>query len=87
MTMHTIYGKATGGFSMSLDRKAKRMRNEELTRLRNEAFALHGSLDELYNRFDRLTDPTQLDACIYEMNAVMARYDYTIKCIKAFDLS
>ena len=72
---------------MSLDRKAKRLRNEELSRLRNEVFSLHCSLDELYDRFDRLTDPTQLDACIYEMNAVMARYDYAIKCLKNFDCS
>lgn len=72
---------------MSLDRKAKRMRNEEVSRLRNEAFSLHATLDELYDRFDSLTDPIQVDACIYEMNAVMARYDYTIKCLKTFDVS
>jgi hypothetical protein len=41
----------------------------------------------LHDRFDAVTDPVQLDACIFEMNAVMARYDYTIKCLKAFDIS
>lgn len=72
---------------MSLDRKSKRSRNEELSRLRGEAFSLHATLDELYDRFDSLTDPIQVDACIYEMNAVMARYDYTIKCLKNIDIS
>lgn len=72
---------------MTQDRKAKRIRNEELSRLRSEAFSLHTTLDELYDRFDHLTDPIQVDACIYEMNAVMARYDYTIKCLKNFDIS
>ena len=72
---------------MSLDRKAKRLRAEEFTRLRSEASALHSALDELYNRFDHLTDPMQVDACIFEMNAVMARYDYAIKCLKDFDCS
>ena len=72
---------------MFSERKAKRIRSEELSRLQNEAFSLHATLDELYARFDNLTDPTQVDACIYEMNAVMARYDYTLKCIKAFELS
>ncbi len=72
---------------MFTERKAKRIRSEELSRLRSEAFSLHASLDELYDRFDSLTDPIQVDACIYEMNAVMARYDYTLKCLKAFDVS
>ena len=87
MVVHRIYGKATGGFSMFHDRKAKRARNEELSRLRSEAISLHASLDELYDRFDSLTDPIQVDACIYEMNAVMARYDYTLKCLKTFELN
>ena len=69
------------------ERKAKRARSEELSRLRCEATSLHSTLDELYDRFDSLTDPVQVDACIYEMNAVMARYDYTIKCLKAFELN
>jgi hypothetical protein len=87
MVVHRIYGKATGGFSMLHDRKAERTRNEELSPLRSEAISLHASLDELYDRFDSLTDPIQVDACIYEMNAVMARYDYTLKCLKTFELN
>ena len=70
---------------MNHNRKAKLLQQQEQTQLRKEAMSLRCTLDELYNRFDAVTDPVQLDACIYEMNAVMARYDYTIKCLKAFD--
>lgn len=70
---------------MSLNRKAKRARELEQSQLRSETLTLRSTLDELYDRFDSITDPVQLDACIYEMNAVMARYDYTIKCLKSFD--
>ena len=72
---------------MNHNRKAKLLRQQEHSQLRNEAISLRCTLDELYNRFDSLTDPVQLDACIFEMNAVMARYDYTIKCLKAFDIT
>ena len=68
-------------------RKVKQAREEERRQLCNEAFSLRCTLDELYERFDSITDPVQMDACIYEMNAVMARYDYTLKCLKAFDIT
>ena len=72
---------------MTHNRKAKLLRQQEHTQLCKEAMSLRCTLDELYDRFDSVTDPAQLDACIFEMNAVMARYDYTIKCLKAFDVT
>ena len=72
---------------MHSKKKAKQARELEQRQLRSEAFALGCTLDELYARFDSITDPVQMDACIYEMNAVMARYDYTLKCLKAFDIT
>ena len=72
---------------MSVSRKAKRARELELAQLQKEVFSLRCTLDELYARFDRVTDGTQVDACIYEMNAAMAKYDYALKCLKAFDVS
>jgi len=86
-TVNTLYGKATGGFSMSNNRKALRERKQELHALHSQLYDLRSTLDELYAQFDRLTDSSQVEACIYEMNAVMARYDYTLKCLKAFELS
>lgn len=72
---------------MSVSRKAKRARNLELAQLQNEVRSLRCTLDELHARFDMVTDDTQVDACIFEMNAAMAKYDYALKCLKAFDIS
>lgn len=66
-------------------RKARIAKRKELANLQAEVLGLRTDLDELYSRFDMLTDSTQLDACIYEMNALMSKYDYAVKCLKAFD--
>lgn len=66
-------------------RKARQARRKELANLQAEVLGLRTDLDELYARFDMLTDATQLDACIFEMNALMSKYDYAVKCLKAFD--
>ena len=72
---------------MSISRKAKRARDLELAQLQREVFGLRCTLDELYARFDRVTDDIQVDACIFELNAAMAKYDYALKCLKAFEVS
>ena len=72
---------------MSTHRKANRARQLELKQLHNEVFHLRCTLDELYDRFDMVTEQTQVDACIFELNAVMAKYDYALKCLKTFDVS
>ena len=66
-------------------RKARLAKRRELDSLQAEVLGLRTDLDGLYARFDMLTDPTQMDACIYEMNALMSKYDYAVKCLKAFD--
>ena len=72
---------------MSDSRKALRQRKQERKLLYHQLYELRCSLDELYAQFDRVSDPMQVDACIYEMNAVLARYDYTLKCLKSFETS
>jgi len=66
-------------------KKARAARRRELASLQAEVWGLHNDLDELYSRFDMITDANQVDACIYEMNALMSKYDYAVKCLKAFD--
>lgn len=66
-------------------KKAQAARRRELAGLQAEVWELHNDLDELYSRFDMITDTNQVDACIYEMNALMSKYDYAVKCLKAFD--
>jgi len=72
---------------LSLDRKTKRARAQEREQLQNEVYHLQCALDELYSQFDRITDSAQVDACIYQLNAVISKYDYTIKCLKAFEMT
>lgn len=72
---------------MSNKRKAERAKQQEQQHLQSQIYDLQCTLDELYSQFDMITDSAQVEACIYEMNAVMARYDYALKCLKAFDFS
>ena len=72
---------------MNVSRKARRAQALELAQLQREVFGLRCTLDELYARFDRVTEDTQVDACIFEMNAALAKYNYALKCLKAFDFS
>lgn len=83
--MNRIYGKAIGGFSVLQERKAKKAQQRELSSLKAEVRNLHQELDDLYSRFDMVTDPTQVDACIFEMNALISKYDYAVKQLKTFD--
>lgn len=72
---------------MYAQRKEKRARARELQQLQEEVQQLQCTLDELYAQFDRVTDTAQVDACIYQLNAALSKYDYTIKCLKAFDFT
>lgn len=70
---------------MYKEKKARAARQKEIAGLQAEIRALHSDLDELYSRFDRVTDAAQVDACIFEMNALRSKYDYAVKCLKNFD--
>ena len=72
---------------MSVSRKANRARDLELCQLRREIFSLRCTLDELYARFDRVTEDIQVDACIFELNAALAKYNYALKCLKTFEIT
>ena len=70
---------------MSREKKARAARRRERDSLQAEVWNLHHELDELYSQFDRITDPVQVDACIFEMNAVLSKYDYAVRTLKEFD--
>lgn len=54
-------------------------RNAELRRELGETTqALHNA----YEKFNYVSEPEMVDACIYEISALKARYSYLLRCIK-----
>lgn len=59
---------------------ARDPRMQELfTELSDTRFALA----QAYVRFDNTVEPELVDACIYEVNALQARYGYLLRQVKA----
>lgn len=63
-------------------KKRDRGPHPTLEELRGEMAAVGQALKEAYDRFDCADDPDLIDACIYEINALKARYNYILRCIK-----
>ena len=52
------------------------------TQLQQELYAANRALREAYDRFNYVSEPELIDACVYEINALKARCDYLLRCIK-----
>ena len=52
------------------------------TQLQQELYAATRALREAYDRFNYVSEPELIDACVYEINARKARCDYLLRCIK-----
>ena len=62
-------------------------RKENLTQptvaeLKKELQAVNLQLKCAYERFDYICEPELIDACIYEIKYLKAKYDYLLRCIK-----
>ena len=55
---------------MSSQRKQQRAHRAEVQRVR------------AYNEFDNITDPLLMEACIYEINALRAKYNCAVHDLK-----
>ena len=55
-------------------RKERRRLRAERKRMTTELREIRRELEQSYMRFNELCDPMQLDACIYEINALRAKY-------------
>ena len=60
---------------MSSQRKQQRAHRAEVQRVRRE-------LEQAYNEFDNITDPLLMEACIYEINALRAKYNCAVHDLK-----
>ncbi len=68
---------------MSKNSKLRKQQSADYKKALDELAAIRGSLGEAYSRFDGMTDPNMMDACILEISALRARYDYAFKNIKS----
>ena len=63
---------------MGKKRRERRRFRLEQARMRKELSAIRRELELSYHRFDELCDPMQLDACIFEINALRANYSCAV---------
>ncbi len=77
-----MYGKE--GHEM---RKVHRFRrdiaqDDSMQELFNELSDMRGTLEDAYMRFNLASEPELVEACVYEINAAQARYNYLLRVIK-----
>ena len=63
---------------MSSQRKQQRAHRAEVQRVRAEMLGVRRELEQAYNEFDNITDPLLMEACIYEINALRAKYNCAV---------
>lgn len=68
---------------MASQRKARKRRNAEIQRAVEELRGIRRELSQAENGFDHMTDPNQMEACIYEINALKARYNCAVIDLKS----
>ena len=52
------------------------------TQLQRELYATGQALKEAYEKFNYVSEPELVEACVYEISALKARYNYLLRCIK-----
>lgn len=64
---------------MPNEKREKKQREAELRAAGSELFGIRCELTDAYRNFDSLSDPDLMDACIFEINALRARYSCILK--------
>ena len=78
--MTTIFSDVLKGRGqMTKKKRDERARQRDLQNYASEMGDIRNSLDEAYTHFNSTTDPEALDACIYEISALRARYNTALK--------
>lgn len=57
-------------------------RRSAMQPLFDELDSSRSALEGAYARFDASTEPELIEACVYEINAAQARYNYLLRLIK-----
>ncbi len=69
---------------MFAKRKAQKQRKAELASVNRQLHEVRISLNDAWSIFNNTTDPALTEACIYEINALRARYDHVIKGARTY---
>ena len=67
---------------MASKRKERKKRSAEIRRAAEVLRGVRLELAQAENCFNHMTDPNKMEACIYEMNALKARYNCAVIEIK-----
>lgn len=67
---------------MTSKRKTRKRRKAEIQRAVDELRGIRRELTQAENCFDHMTDPNQMDACIFEINALKAKYNCAVMDLK-----
>lgn len=67
---------------MAAKRKERRRLRAEQKRMQTDLQTIRRALEQSYIRFNELQDPMQLDACIYEINALRAKYSCAVHALR-----
>jgi hypothetical protein len=52
------------------------------TQLQQELYLTGQALKDAYEKFNYVSEPELVEACVYEISALKARYNYLLRCIK-----
>lgn len=67
---------------MAGKRREQKRRKAEIRHAIEEMQGIRRELKQAENSFDHMTDPHQMDACIFEINALKARYNCAVRDVK-----
>lgn len=67
---------------MAGKRRAQKRRNAEIRQAVEAMQGIRRELSQAENVFNHMTDPHQMDACIFEINALKARYNCAVLDVK-----
>lgn len=67
---------------MASKRREQKRRNAEIRQAVEAMQGIRRALWQAESSFDHMTDPNQMEACIYEINALRARYNCAVIDLK-----
>ena len=67
---------------MRSQRKHRKAQQAVVKNATAEMLCIRRDLEQAYTRFDNLSDPLMMDACIFEINALRAKYNCAVHDLK-----